>query len=99
MRLGVIGPNGAGKSTFVKMVTGILKPDAGSREIGETVRFMGIDQERVDIDPNATVMENVAGKQDVVRVGDRTVRIESFLDKFGFDARMRTSPVRTLSGG
>ncbi|MFT5734122.1 MAG: ATP-binding cassette subfamily F protein uup [Planctomycetota bacterium] len=99
MRLGVIGPNGAGKSTFMKMVTGDLEPDSGSREIGETVRFMGIDQERVDIDPNATVIENVAGNQDVVRVGDRTVRIESFLEKFGFDARMRLSLVKTLSGG
>lgn len=99
MRLGVIGPNGAGKSTFIKMVTGNLEPDSGEREIGETVRFMGIDQERVDIDPSSTVMENVAGNQDVVRVGDRTVRIESFLDKFGFDARMRTSLVKTLSGG
>jgi ATP-binding cassette subfamily F protein uup len=99
MRLGVIGPNGAGKSTFIKMVTGKLKPDGGTLEIGETVQFMGIDQERVEIDPDATVMENVAGNQDVVRVGEKTVRIESFLDKFGFDARMRTSPVKTLSGG
>ena len=63
------------------------------------VSFMGVDQGRTELDPQATVAENVAGRQGVVAVGDRTVRVESFLDKFGFDARRRDSPVKTLSGG
>ena len=99
MRLGIIGPNGAGKSTLMKIATGALEPDSGKREVGETVHFMGIDQDRSELDLDASVTENIAGKQDVVRVGDRTVRVESFLDKFGFDARMRGSKVKTLSGG
>lgn len=99
MRLGIIGPNGAGKSTLMKIVTGELEPDAGVREVGETVHFMGIDQDRSALDLDASVSENIAGLGDVVRVGDRTVRIESFLDKFGFDSRMRSSKVGTLSGG
>ena len=99
MRLGVIGPNGAGKSTFLRLLLGQEPPDAGRREVGETVSFMGVDQGRTELDPEASVVENVAGRQDVVAVGDRTVRVESFLDKFGFDARRRDSPVKTLSGG
>lgn len=99
MRLGIIGPNGAGKSTLMKIATGDLLPDSGKREVGETVHFMGIDQNRSDLNMDATVAENVAGLQEVVRVGDQSVRVEGFLDKFGFDARMRTSKVGTLSGG
>ena len=99
MRLGIIGPNGAGKSTLMKIATGHLEPDGGKREVGETVHFMGIDQDRSALDLDASVTENIAGRGDVVRVGDRTVRVESFLDKFGFDARMRGSKVGTLSGG
>ena len=99
MRLGVIGPNGAGKSTFLRLLLGQEAPDAGRREVGETVSFMGVDQGRTELDPAASVVENVAGRQDVVAVGDRTVRVESFLDRFGFDARRRDSPVKTLSGG
>ncbi|MEM1447730.1 MAG: ATP-binding cassette domain-containing protein [Planctomycetota bacterium] len=99
MRLGVIGPNGAGKSTFLRVLLGEESADAGMREVGETVSFMSVDQHRSELDLDASVLENVAGKQDIVRVGDRTVRVEAFLDRFGFDARRRTSPVKTLSGG
>ena len=99
MRLGIIGPNGAGKSTLLRILTGALEPDSGLREVGETVQFMGIDQERSALDPALSVAENVAGRGDVVHVGGQAVRIESFLDKFGFDARMRNSPLSTLSGG
>ncbi|MCP3917124.1 MAG: ATP-binding cassette domain-containing protein [bacterium] len=98
-RLGVVGPNGAGKTTLVRMLLGDLELDAGTREVGETVHFMGIDQMRSELDLAATVAYNVAGNQGVVRVGDRTVRIESFLDKFGFDVRAQGTNVAQLSGG
>ena len=99
MRLGIVGPNGAGKSTLVRMLVGELAPDRGTRDVGETVAFMGIDQMRTDLDLDATVTEAVAGRADTVFVEGRAVRVESFLDKFGFDARMRTTAVRQLSGG
>ena len=99
MRLGIIGPNGAGKSTLIRMITGQEPMDSGSREVGATVSFMGIDQGRTELDLDASVIENVAGRQDIVRVGSADVRIESFLAKFGFDDRMRDSKARTLSGG
>ena len=98
-RLGIVGPNGAGKSTLIRMLLGELAPDDGQREIGETVSFMGIDQQRSDLDPDITLAEEVAGKSDVVSVGERTVRVESFLDRFGFPKTFQTTPISRLSGG
>ena len=98
-RLGVVGPNGAGKSTLINMILGELAPDKGKREVGETVRFMGIDQGRRELDLDLTVEEVVAGKSDVVRTGDRVVKVKSFLDKFGFPVREQTKKISQLSGG
>ena len=98
-RLGIVGPNGAGKTTLLKLLLGELEPDAGERSVGETVRFMGIDQTRSALDPDLSVAETIAGRSAVVKVGDRTVRVESFLDKWGFPARMQQTPIGRLSGG
>ena len=98
-RLGVVGPNGAGKTTLLRMLFGQLEPDAGTRSVGETVQFMGIDQLRDDLDPDLTVTETLVGRGAVVQVGERSVRVESFLDKWGFPARAHHTPVGKLSGG
>jgi ATP-binding cassette subfamily F protein uup len=99
MRLGIVGPNGAGKSTLIKLLLGELAPDTGRRAVGETVRFASIDQLRSTLDPRRSVREELAGPSDVVSVGGRTVRAESFLDRFGFDAAQQRSQVGQLSGG
>jgi ATP-binding cassette subfamily F protein uup len=98
-RLGIVGPNGVGKTTLLSILLGELAPDSGTREVGETVRFMGIDQARRELDPNATVIESLAGKSGVVATGGRTVRVEGFLDKLGFPAKSRSARVSQLSGG
>ncbi len=98
-RLGVVGPNGAGKTTFIRLLLGELAPDGGTREVGETVRFMGIDQLRASLDPQKTLAEELAGRGDVVQVGERSVRVESFLERFGFPARAQRTTVGALSGG
>jgi ATP-binding cassette subfamily F protein uup len=98
-RLGVVGPNGAGKTTLLRIMTGAQQPSEGRAEIGETVRFAGIDQGRTDLDPLKTVAQEVAGKYDHVKLGDRTVRIESFLDGFLFPGPMKHAPIAKLSGG
>jgi len=98
-RLGVVGPNGAGKTTLVKLLLGELEPDGGRREVGETVRFMSIDQLRGGLDPAKSVAETVVGRGDVVRVGERDVRAEAYLDRFGFPASAHRTPVGRLSGG
>lgn len=98
-RIGIVGPNGAGKTTLIRMLLGELEPDTGEVSVGETVVFMGIDQMRKELNLEATVIEQVAGASAVIKIGDRTVRAESFLDKWGFPARMHTMPVGQLSGG
>jgi ATP-binding cassette subfamily F protein uup len=98
-RLGIVGPNGVGKTTLVKLALGELAPDEGAREVGETVRFASIDQLRTDLDPRRTVIEELAGRSDVVRVGERTLRAEAYLDHFGFALAQQRALVSQLSGG
>jgi ATP-binding cassette subfamily F protein uup len=98
-RLGIVGPNGAGKSTLVRVLLGELEPDSGTREVGETVRFMSIDQQRSGVDLARTPAQELAGSSDVVRVGERSVRVESHLDRFGIDLKAQREPLSRLSGG
>jgi len=98
-RVGVVGPNGAGKTTLLNLCMGLLPPDAGIVEIGPTVKFGFIDQARGDLRPDRSVVEEVGGGSAWVRVGDRDVRVESFLDGFLFPREMFPTPVGRLSGG
>jgi ATP-binding cassette subfamily F protein uup len=99
MRLGIVGPNGAGKTTLLKVLLGELAPDTGHVTIGETVRFMGIDQQRSDLEPTLSIVEEVAGPNDLINVDGRAVRVKGFLEKFGFPARMQHTLIGSISGG
>ena len=57
--VGIIGPNGAGKTTLFKMITGSENPDAGTFEIGETVKIAYVDQEHDDLKPEDTVFQAI----------------------------------------
>ena len=98
-RLGIVGPNGAGKTTFLELCTGRLTPDAGEVKRGSTVAFSVIDQARRDLDPGKTVLEEIAGHNDHVMIGDRAVRIEGFLERFLFSGEMIRTRIADLSGG
>jgi ATP-binding cassette subfamily F protein uup len=98
-RIGIVGRNGAGKSTFLDLCRGALAPSSGEVVHGETVKFAWIDQSRSTIDPSKTVIEEVAGKSDHVAVGDRSLRVQSFLEQFLFPGAMKHALVGKLSGG
>jgi ATP-binding cassette subfamily F protein uup len=98
-RLGIVGPNGAGKTTLLRVLTGARAPDAGTAEIGETVRVAAIDQHRKDLDPEATVVSEIAGSVEHVRVGGDAVRIEGFLNSFLFPGDSKLTQIKRLSGG
>jgi len=98
-RLGVVGPNGAGKTTLLRTLTGARAPDEGAVEIGETVRVASIDQLRTDVDPEKTVVAEIAESADNVNVGGNPMRIESFLDQFLFPGERKRVQMKRLSGG
>ncbi len=98
-RLGIVGPNGAGKSTLVKLCMGLLQPDAGTIERGETVRFASVSQDKSELDPTKTVVQEIAQGQELVRVGDSALRVETFLERFLFPGTRKQQLVGRLSGG
>ena len=99
MRLGVVGPNGAGKTTLLRILLKELIPTTGDVVHGETISFGLMDQSRVELDPEATVVEEIAGNNENVNIGGRSVHVASFLDKFLFPGNKKYVQVGSLSGG
>jgi ATP-binding cassette ChvD family protein len=97
--VGVIGPNGAGKSTLFKLITGQEKPDAGSVEVGETVKLAYVDQSRDALDPNKTVWQEISGGTDVMLVGKREINSRAYVGGFNFKGGDQQKKVGLLSGG
>lgn len=65
-KIALVGPNGCGKTTFIKLLLGEIKPTSGSIHCGTKLDIAYFDQYRADLDPEKTVMDNVAdGKQDI----------------------------------
>jgi ATP-binding cassette subfamily F protein uup len=98
-RLGIVGPNGAGKSTLLGLCTGSLRPDAGKVSIGDSVVFASIDQDRSALHDGNSVLQEVAGANAFVRLGDRMQHVEGFLDQFLFPGAQKHALVGSLSGG
>jgi ABC transport system ATP-binding/permease protein len=98
-RLGIVGPNGAGKTTLLRTLLGLRAPDVGTAEIGETVRISSVDQHREALDVEKTVVQEIAGSVEYVRVGGDLRRIEGFLESFLFPGERKHVQIRRLSGG
>ncbi|MHB8245731.1 MAG: energy-dependent translational throttle protein EttA [Acidimicrobiales bacterium] len=97
--VGVIGPNGAGKTTLFKMIVGDDKPDSGSLEIGTTVVLAHVDQSRDDLQPEATVFDEITGGLDRIIVGNRELHARAYVSSFGFRGSDQQKKVGQLSGG
>ena len=97
--VGIIGPNGAGKTTLFKMLAGAEAPDAGSIEIGSTVQMSYVDQDRDDLDADATVYDEITGGIDHLKVGNREIHGRAYVSSFNFKGTDQQKRVGDLSGG
>ena len=97
--VGVIGPNGAGKTTLFRLIMGIEQPDAGSFDVGETVKLSYVDQQHKDIDPDKTVYQVVSQGNETIRMGGRDVNVRAYLSRFNFSGADQEKKCGVLSGG
>ena len=97
--VGVIGPNGAGKTTLFRLIMGLDTPDAGTFDVGETVKLSYVDQQHKDIDPEKTVYQVVSGGNETIRMGGRDVNVREYLSRFNFSGADQEKKCGVLSGG
>lgn len=99
-KMGIVGNNGTGKSTFIKLLQGIVKPDSGTLDIGETVRFGYYSQEGLQFDEQMKVIDVVREIAEVVDLGGgQRLTASQFLQHFLFAPEVQHSYVYKLSGG
>lgn len=99
-KMGIVGDNGTGKSTFIKILMGLVKPDSGTLDIGETVRFGYYSQEGLQFDEQMKVIDVVRDIAEVIELnGGQRFTASQFLQHFLFSPETQHSYVYKLSGG
>jgi ATP-binding cassette subfamily F protein uup len=98
-RIGITGGNGSGKTTLLNLLTGRLAPSAGEVVRGTRVELAYLDQLREGLDPEKTVLENIAEDRDEVYVAGVRKHVYSYLQDFLFTPQRARTPVKALSGG
>ena len=97
--VGVIGPNGAGKTTLFRLIMNQEKSDAGSFELGETVKTAYVDQSHKDIDPDKTVYQVISQGNELITLGGKQVNARAYVSRFNFSGADQEKKCSMLSGG
>ncbi|HEX3398188.1 MAG TPA: ATP-binding cassette domain-containing protein [Steroidobacteraceae bacterium] len=99
-RIGIVGPNGCGKSTLIKLLVGELEPTAGSVRRGTNLLPAYFDQQREQLNPAASIADNVTGGSgDTVTIDGQSRHVSGYLRDFLFPPERLNAPVSMLSGG
>ena len=98
-RIGIIGPNGCGKSTLVKCIIGLVRPDTGSVELGQTIRIGYFGQENEALNESERVIDYVKDVAEYIPTPDGMMSASVMCERFLFTPDMQYAPIAKLSGG
>lgn len=98
-RVGFIGANGSGKTTLLRMLLGELEPQQGQVKIGTNLDILYFDQLRNKLDPELSVIDNLAEGREFIEINGKQRHVISYLQDFLFLPRRARQPVKSLSGG
>ena len=98
-KLGIIGPNGCGKSTLMKLIAGLVEPDSGTVEMGETIKIGYFAQEEQEMDERQRVIDYVKDIAEYINTKDGKISASQMLERFLFTPDMQYAPIGKLSGG
>ncbi|MBO7146653.1 MAG: ABC-F family ATP-binding cassette domain-containing protein [Lentisphaeria bacterium] len=99
MKIGIVGANGAGKTTLLRLITGGLQPDSGEIFRADTVEFNYVDQNRLALTEENTVLEEIGEGHEHINLGSERVTVWGYLRRFLFEDERINTKIKRLSGG
>ncbi len=98
-RLGLVGPNGSGKTTLLRTLCGELEPARGKVTCGKNTKIAYLDQMRSSLDDEDTIYDSIAEGRNQIRVGEQSLDVRDYIERFLFSPHEQRKKIGTLSGG